>query len=397
MSENTMNRRQFVRALSTAGAAAVVAAGSSIALADEGAAAAVALGDSNVNFSQEVDVLIVGAGISGMLAALDPATAGLKTLIVEQNGFFGGDAIYSAGSQMCDCAKLTEEFRPQKYSTIEQVRERFAPYYEDENELEKFLLWRQGGADFIDMLHYDWGYEFQETVEGPYQQAFFPKDGICAMVDEFMLVDEKITEAGAEYLYDTTFKTLIAGEDGTILGARFIDNKTGAVVDIAAKATILATGGYASNQEWMTKYAPETADLGCIVSGRTGEGIKAGLAAGGVLAGMKSPGNLNPRYEAGHMLGMFNPFLGLLPNGKRFYSETAVHDAATGCLNNGYHEWWSIWDGVAQNGRRARRRHRLPQQRLPRVVEHLGRRCPERPQPGGHQARRRQREGGQHG
>lgn len=351
MHDRTMDRRSFF-ALSTASAAvaALGAAGAHAALADEAAASARALGDAEVNFSQEVDVLIAGAGIAGMMAALDPASAGLSTLLVEQNGFYGGDAIYSAACMMCTTAKLTQEERPEKYMTIEKMRELFAPYYEnDEKGLDKLMQLQEQAGKWIDLIHYDWGYEFQPKMEGPYQQAFFPKGGICTMPDVFELMDSKITEAGASYLYDTTLKTLIVDESGTVCGARFTA-KDGSTVDIKARAVILACGGYASNQEWMTNYAPETADLGCIVSGRTGEAIKAGLAAGGVLYGMTSPGNLNPRYEAGHMLGMHYPILGLLPNGKRFYCETAVHDAATGCLNNGWHEWWSIWDSTAQDG-----------------------------------------------
>ncbi len=347
-----MDRRHFFRALGAAGAAAAVAAtGVGSALADEvSAAGAAALGDAAVNFSQEVDVLICGAGISGMMAAYETASAGLSTLIVEQNGFYGGDAIYSAACMMCNTARLTQEERPEKYSTIDELRERFAPYYEnDEAGLDQLMMLQEWGGKWMDLMHYDWGYQFQPKMEGPYQQAFFPQGGICTMPDAFTLMDEKLTEAGATYLYDTVLKCLIVDEAGTVSGARFT-SKDGGYVDIQAKAVILACGGYVSNQEWMTQYAPDTADLGCIVSGRTGEGIKAGLAAGGQLAGMVTPGNFNPRYEAGHMLGMHYPILGLLPNGKRFYCETAVHDAATGCLNNGWHEWWSIWDNTAQNG-----------------------------------------------
>ena len=131
-----MNRRQFC-ALGTAGALAAIAGGVSLGCSSEGAskdapaaAAAMAIGDADVNFSQEVDVLIVGAGISGMLASIDPAAAGKKVLIVEQNSTFGGDAIYSAACQMCTTAELTKEERPDKYSSPDQIREKFAPYYE---------------------------------------------------------------------------------------------------------------------------------------------------------------------------------------------------------------------------------------------------------------------------
>ena len=169
------------------------------------------------------------------------------------------------------------------------------------------------------------------------------------MKSEFDLINEKVQEAGAEYLFRTTFKTLIVDEDGTIAGARFTDSD-GNFVDIAAKAVALATGGYVSNQEWIVKYAPEWAYVANIISGRKGDGIVAGLAAGGTPFNMGPVSNLNPRFEAGHMLGTFYPLIGLLPNGKRFYFETAVHNAATGALNAGYYEWYSAWDSVAQNG-----------------------------------------------
>ena len=50
-------------------------------------------------------------------------------------------------------------------------------------------------------------------------------------------MNEKVTEAGAEYLYDTTLKTLITDGAGAIAGARFAGNKDRyAIVDIKAKA-----------------------------------------------------------------------------------------------------------------------------------------------------------------
>lgn len=354
-----MNRRQFC-ALGTTGALAAIAGGvtmgctSSNASAKESesgsAATAQAIGDANVNFSQDVDILIVGAGISGMLSSIDPATAGLSVLIVDQNSTYGGDAMYSAACQMCTTSELTKEERPDKYMSEEGIREKFAPYYEGNEEgLERTVILQTWGGKFIDKMHYDWGYEFQELRESPYHQAFFPKNGLCTMKDEFVLMNEKVTEAGATYLFENTFTTLITDEAGTIAGGRFTA-KDGSIVDIKAKAVVLAGGGYISNQEWMVKYAPEWAFVGNIVSGRKGDAIAAGVAAGGVLSGMAASGNLNPRHEAGHMLGTFYPLIGLLPSGKRFYSETAVHNAATGCLAAGYNEWYSIWDDTAQNG-----------------------------------------------
>ena len=95
MSNGKMSRRQFC-ALGTASAVAAIAGGMGMVnnvKAEETAAKAHAIGDGDVNFSQDVDILIVGAGISGMFASIDPGNAGLNVLIVEQNSTYGGDAI----------------------------------------------------------------------------------------------------------------------------------------------------------------------------------------------------------------------------------------------------------------------------------------------------------------
>ena len=221
---NEMDRRHFFRVLGATGAAAAVAAaGAGSALADEApAAGAIALGDAAVNFSQEVDVLVCGAGISGMMCAYETASAGLTTLIAEQNGFYGGDAIYSAACMMCNTARLTQEERPEKYSTIDELRERFAPYYEnDEAGLDQLMLLQEWGGKWMDLMHYDWGYEFQpQDREGPYQQAFFPQGRPVHHGGRVRRSwTSKVTEAGADLpVRAPPSRPLIADEAGAVVG-----------------------------------------------------------------------------------------------------------------------------------------------------------------------------------
>lgn len=68
------------------------------------------------------------------------------------------------------------------------------------------------------------------------------------MKEEFELMNQKVTETGASYLFETTFKTFIVDGDGAVAGGPFVA-KDGSVVDIKSKAVALATGGYVSNQE----------------------------------------------------------------------------------------------------------------------------------------------------
>jgi 3-oxosteroid 1-dehydrogenase len=48
--------------------------------------------------SHEVDVVVVGAGAGGLVAALTAAARGLDTLVVERSSFFGGTSAMSGGS-----------------------------------------------------------------------------------------------------------------------------------------------------------------------------------------------------------------------------------------------------------------------------------------------------------
>src|SRR3954454_10355127 len=53
--------------------------------------------DPRTDFDREVDVLIVGSGASGLVAALTAADAGLSTLVIEKSTYFGGSSARSGG------------------------------------------------------------------------------------------------------------------------------------------------------------------------------------------------------------------------------------------------------------------------------------------------------------
>src|SRR5271154_250776 len=48
-------------------------------------------------FNKTVDVVVVGSGASGLTAAVTVANNGLKVLVVEKTGYYGGTTAYSGG------------------------------------------------------------------------------------------------------------------------------------------------------------------------------------------------------------------------------------------------------------------------------------------------------------
>ena len=99
----TISRRDFLK---IGGASCIVAgAGAALAgcspaggeaaapLAETGEAALV--GYAPVNFTDEVDILIIGSGYAGLAAAMAPALAGKKIIIAEKQAQIGGDSATS--------------------------------------------------------------------------------------------------------------------------------------------------------------------------------------------------------------------------------------------------------------------------------------------------------------
>jgi hypothetical protein len=76
------NRRHFLQS-SLIGAGAVIAATSETSIAEEDA-------NKNPELTQEVDVLVVGGGTAGTVAAIQAGRLGAKTLLLERNSQLGG-------------------------------------------------------------------------------------------------------------------------------------------------------------------------------------------------------------------------------------------------------------------------------------------------------------------
>lgn len=162
------------------------------------------------------DVIVVGGGPAGVCAAISSARNGMKTLIVEQNGFCGGMATAGLVGPFMTCYDSAGETMIIK-GLFEEIVDRlvsrgFAIHPKEVMGGTAFTSWIKIGHDHV---------------------TPFESEGLK------LLLDEMLCEAGVDILYHTTFLDPIL-DNSKIIGIKTA-SKSG-VQEIKAKVVIDCTG-----------------------------------------------------------------------------------------------------------------------------------------------------------
>src|SRR6478672_9626715 len=232
------------------------------------------------SWSDEVDVLVVGAGMGGTCAALEAARAGARVLVLDRGGpgtcttAMAGGHFYLGGG--------TAVQRATGHDDSPEEMEKYLRAVSPDADPEKIRLYCQDSPE-----HFDWieslGFEFERSyyaekavvqpgTEGlmytgsekahPFRDLAkpaprghkppFPGDtgGGGFVVD---LALQQLEKEGVEVRYDTGVTSLVV-DDGRVVGATWKQfTATGAV---RASAVVMAAGGFVMNDDMVEAYAP---------------------------------------------------------------------------------------------------------------------------------------------
>lgn len=243
------------------------------------------------------DVVIVGAGISGIMAAYELYNAHPETsfIVLEKLGMIGGSLTTSGGAIVGTTSKIHQE--QNVATTTDEIAALFAFTSGTEVRTELIKNVFEGSEDLLNMM-IDWGAPFSGELAKA-SAGFSPN--ICALEaaakgaghTEFLA--KKIAEDSLDVRTNTKATELIV-ENGAVCGVIAEDSETR--YTIRANAVLLATGGFGSNYELMTEYCPAYSEA--IVSsnaGATGDAIMMTRQFGtrvlgeGVMGSPKAAGN----------------------------------------------------------------------------------------------------------
>lgn len=288
------------------------------------------IADSDIKETIETDVLVIGAGNSGVSAACSAAEAGVKVIVAEKTAAINGRG---GGIGACN-SRLNKEIGMEIDPVKAQYRWNRTCGNRNNEALVKLwfdksgeaMNWLLDKADKRGATYMIYGGYSRSTIapEEPdfhmFQAGTFEMPAETGYFVPTGLLYAETVDLGVTYLFEHTAEQLIK-VDGKVTGA-ILKGADGYKKVIASKAVILATGDIHGDAEMMEAYAErrmkDILRSDYFPAGvNTGDGHKMGMWAGAAMQEGPFPAALHP--QAGALF--HGPFMFVNKEGKRFFNE----------------------------------------------------------------------------
>ena len=310
-----------------------------------------------IHFSEQTDVLVIGSGIAGLSAAMDPSEAGRSVIVAEKLELLGGESydatgmIYTAATDIQKKAGITTSLE-KAWSEIESDFK--SQGLGGSMDFEKTLF--KTGSEWVNRIASDYGSKFKDPKEYFKKDVsgdnfLLPEAGLGDMESIMSPIRDKLASQGVSFMLGMKAYMFILDEHSHPVGVRFYLSKTNTVADIRAKKIVIATGGYICNQALVKEYIPNQVKLACYTTHADGSGHELCTRIQGTLAHMEAAAP--PTSDLPHVdtWGYFGPIINVSPLGKRIAREDQLGATALACAKEELGFWWSIFDkSLSENG-----------------------------------------------
>ncbi|MFL9823609.1 FAD-dependent tricarballylate dehydrogenase TcuA [Rhodoplanes sp. SY1] len=253
-----------------------------------------------------VDVVVVGGGNAAFCAALAAAEKGVSVLVLERapEDEAGGNSRFTAGAFRCvydgveDLRALMPDLTDQEVAVTDFGTYTADTFFDDMGRVTEYrtdpdlcellvtrsretMLWMRGKGVRFAPIYGRQAYKVDGRFKFWGGLAVEAWGGGPGLVEALTTAARK---AGIQVVYEARAMALIADDDG-VKGVRV--RHQGRTREVAAKAVVLAAGGFQANTEWRTRYLGPTWELAKIRGTRfnTGDGIEMALKVGAMATG----------------------------------------------------------------------------------------------------------------
>ena len=315
------------------------------------------IADSDIAETYTTDLLIIGAGNGGMMAASVAADNGIDFRVIEQNATVGATRYWYGAINSAETKAAGVEVNT---AALRSEISRYSSGKMDQRVLNVWINESAAMHDYVAPILTEAGMTCAFTAAGEkevdnYTQYYYPATehfwGMQKKRNE--IFQERIEKKG--YYIDFNHSLVCLTKDGDkVTGAIAQNVNTGEYVKFVANwATLLATGGYEGNPEMIeacSPIIPMCVTASSYYASNKGMGIKAGIWAGAMKDIEAAPmifdrGIVANGVDAGYVLNdkgekvfpgtvtQFNPgtqpFLKVDRDGVRFMSESQPYNDAS--------------------------------------------------------------------
>ena len=280
----------------------------------------------DISSTETADIVICGAGGTGLAAAVEGASKGKKVVLLEKLNAAGGSTQYAEGVAACESSVQKKMNISLSKSELYNELIDYSHFRANPEVVSSYV---KASAETIDILQ-DAGAKFLTVTAFDPDSIFYTWHIIDGHVGAACVaMEQKAKEAGADIRYETPAVQLLM-EDGKVKGV-VAQNSDGKHIEIDAPAVIICTGGYAQNPGMIDTFTDFGSDNvnGTGSPGNTGDGIKMALSAGAatdnigllMVNGATVPGK---GLDSHVNNAATQPYFWVNKSGDRFTAETAV-------------------------------------------------------------------------
>lgn len=221
---------------------------------------------------ENADIVVVGAGGSGMSAAVRAETLGKSVILIEKMPTIGGATVLNAGTLIATGSRYQREVMKETKDSPELAAEDIFRVGKHKNDpvLVRMVAERVGGVVdwLIDDLKIPYG---PAATQYPDHSANRQLGVTGRSVNYLNLMREKFLGMGGKLLLETRAQSFITDANGRVVGVKATD-AAGNTVELTSKAVILASGGFGADQSMLPPSMKNYLFYG--VDGETGDGLK---------------------------------------------------------------------------------------------------------------------------
>lgn len=243
--------------------------------------------------TMDTDVVVVGAGLSGLTAAIRAQENGADVILLEKMSFTGGNSKLSSGHLHLGGTDI------QAAAGVEDTSDLFYDFIMEKSDGKRDPIQVRAVADmgndvikWLNTVGVPVSDKVKATMGCPVYRQHSALPNAPGMIDT---LTSTAKERGITLLVDTMAMELIVKEDGSIAGVK-ANAADGGVLTVNAKKVILAAGGFGADPALLKKYWGLESVGYAGVSGTTGEMMVACLELGADTVDIGEPW-LSPTVE----------------------------------------------------------------------------------------------------